>query len=387
VILLFMESFRAADIGVLGGRHNASPNFDRLSREGVLFSRFYATGVQTARGAISSLFGILPRFSTVTEQSGQPDLPLIGIADLFNRRGYTNAYFQGGALDFERQDEFFPRHGYAQLHGAEQIGAAFPDAPRTSWGIHDEYLMRYAVDWLQQSDRRQQPACLTMFTISNHHPWEIPPGYQTPQFEAQGEYARFLQSFHYADHCLGLLVDLLREQGLDRRTVLFVLADTSTPMGEHHDNFMLVRYLYEENLRIPLLIMAPGRVEPTVVDDLGSQVDLLPTVMDLFGMTGLNHAVGTSLVRRVPDRTVHFNSPFTLQYLGLRRGELKYLYTVRSRESAVFDLQTDPTERSNLAGQSPAVAAELRSQALAVNRLFARLYLEQRFVGRQEGQP
>ena len=44
----------------------------------------------------------------------------------------------------------------------------------------------------------------------------------------------------------------------------------------------------------------------------GSQIDLLPTVMDLLGLTGVNHAVGTSLVRRVVDRTAYFNNPFAL---------------------------------------------------------------------------
>src|SRR4029453_1390486 len=136
----------------------------------------------------------------------------------------------------------------------------------------------------------------------HHHPWHVPAHYAAPKFDtgSNEEYGRFLQTFHYSDHCLGQFFDLLKAKGLDRKTIVFVLADTATPQGEHHNNFMLVNYLYEENLRIPLLIVAPGHhKKPAVIDDVGSQVDLLPTVMDLFGMQGLNHSVGTTLVRRV----------------------------------------------------------------------------------------
>ena len=86
---------------------------------------------------------------------------------------------------------------------------------------------------------------------------------------------------------------------------------------------MEINYLYEENVRVPLLILAPGRLSgPVEIDAPASQVDLLPTVMDLFGMTGLNHAVGTSLARKTTDRTAFFSNPFGPGYLGRRSGRV-----------------------------------------------------------------
>ncbi|MBI1902407.1 MAG: sulfatase-like hydrolase/transferase [Planctomycetia bacterium] len=398
VVFLFLESFRALDVGVLGGRHNVSPNFDRLSQGGILFTNFYGNGVQTSRAVVASLFGVLPCFSPMAEQESRTGVPMIGLADLFNRRGYQSAYFFAGPLAFESQDPFFKLHGYHELYGQEQMAPHFKGAARTSWGLHDECLVRYAADWLAGQDAAGQPAQMTMFTITNHHPWHVPPDYQPPTtaVDPDQEYARFLQTFSYTDRCLGLFMRLLGERGLAKKTIVFVLADTGTPMGEHHGNHLLINYLYEENMRIPLLILAPGRIaRPVKIDDVASQVDLLPTVMDIFGMQGLNHAVGTSLVRRVPGRTVYFNNPFAMQYLGLRRDKWKFIFNVAAEAPALYDVSADARESVNLLeakGARPLPNVDsLRGEAKSVNDLMLKLWVTERFVSpalvERAGQP
>jgi phosphoglycerol transferase MdoB-like AlkP superfamily enzyme len=383
VIFLFMESFRAADVGVLGGKYPVSPNFDRLAKEGVLFTNFYSGGIQTTRAVIGALFGIVPCLSEKSPQGGNVRVPLIGVADVLNRRGYRSGYISGTSLRLESQQEFFTNHGYADVLGDSDLARAYPQAKRTSWGYHDQYLMDYAADWLAEQDQKHQPAFLTLFTISHHHPWHLPDDYPAPTFDTGGnqEYGRFLRTFHYADHCLGQFVDRLRQTGLDRRTILFVFGDHGAPQGEHHGNFMNVNYLYDENVHIPLMILAPGRLaKPVVIHDPGSQLDLLPTVMDLCGLTGLNHAVGTSLVRRVKDRTVYFNNPFALQYCGLRQGANRYVLTLQGNESALYDMLGDPQERCNRAAEEPELCQRYATSVRFINQLFLKLYLRQGFV-------
>jgi arylsulfatase A-like enzyme len=383
VIFLFMESWRARDIGVLGSRHGVSPHFDRLSKEGVLFTNFYSNGVQTTRGLESTLFAILPRFSVKAVQGANLDMPLIGMADLFRRRDYTTAYFYGGDLGFEHQLEFLQNHNFQEIHGEHDVHRAFPSAQRTSWGYHDEYLMRYLADWLAAKDRQQSPAFVTAFTISHHHPFLAPDHFPRPQchVEPGSQYANFLHTFAYADHSLGLFCNLLRERGLDRKTILFVLGDHGFPMGEHFGNTLPLHNLYDENVHVPLLILAPGRLaEPKVIRDVASQVDLMPTVMDMFNMTGLNHAVGTTLMRRVENRTAYFNSPFVLQYMGLRRGNHKYFYTVKARQPAIFDVAADPDEQVNIADHLPEEVGQYQRDASLVTKYFLKLYVPQRLV-------
>ncbi|MEO2173673.1 MAG: LTA synthase family protein, partial [bacterium] len=389
LVFLFLESYRAKDVGVLGGLHQASPEFDRLAGEGVLFKNFYATGVQTTRAVISSLFGVLPKFSELAVQSNQSGLPLLGLPEMFKKNGYINGFFHNGSLDFEGKSEFFGSHYYDVIYGGLDILAAYPDIEESSsWGLHDEYLMQYAVDWLAEQDSKG-PAFLTMFTVSNHHPWDVPGWYEPPEFKNVDpalEYANYLRSFNYSDHTLGLFVKLLRERGLAKNTIVFIMADTATPMGEHYDNHMLISYLYEENLRIPLLILADDRVQATVIDDLGSQVDLLPTVMDIFGLSGLNHGIGTSLLRKKADRKVYFNNPFHLSYYGLRQGHLKFLYSLAEGKGQVFDLIADPTESENIANREGEFQNRSFEDIARMVGIHSYLYEQEKFISAEARQ-
>jgi len=377
VVFLFLESFRALDIGVLGGKYGVSPNFDNLSSQGILFTNFYANGVQTMRGKIASLFGILPRFSLDSVQSSDPDMPLIGMADLFKNLGYRTAYIHNGSLSFQGKVPFISNHTYDEVYGVEHLQSAFPDAYRTSWGIDDEYVMSYTVDWILRQDRIGMSSFLTVFTNTNHHPWEPPPGYESPEIEGcdDEEYVHFLETFSYIDRCLGLFWSLLKKNGLEKRIIVFILSDTAQPMGEHHNNHQLLNYLYEENVRIPLLIMAEGRIaEPKRIDDIGSEVDLLPTVMDIFQLSGLNHAMGTSLMRRVEDRAVFFNNPFSLGYWGMRKKDYKYIYCVDSQRQELYDLSKDSMELKNLAQAMPELSEIYHRQIIGTHLLFETLY-------------
>lgn len=383
VIFLFLESFRAKDIGALGGEHKVTPHFDRLAKKGILFTNFYSGGVQTTRAVMASLYGVYPDFTARPVQSRQPDLPLIGIPDFFLEQGYHTAFFHNGSLHFERKDLFFPRHGFEAIYGRAEVAAAFPKAASASWGVHDEYLMSYFVKWLQAQDARMQSTFSTLFTVSHHHPWDVPDDYTAPAFDFpdRPEFSKFLQSMHYSDHALGCLVRLLERQGLDRKTILFVLADTAQPMGEHRGNNMLVNGLFEENLRIPLLIYAPGHTQKEQrVSGLGGQVDLMATVMDLFDITSLNHSVGSSLLRKLQDRKLFFNNPFGEELLGLRSETHKYIYNLTREKHFLYDLNDDPGEQHNLAPGHLELVEGYQSQALRVVTQMSDLYSARRIA-------
>jgi arylsulfatase A-like enzyme len=238
------------------------------------------------------------------------------------------------------------------------------------------------VDWIEQQDREGTPTFTTVFTVTNHHPWGAPPGFSSPDFPvADPIYKAYLESFYYSDHCLGTFVELLRRRGLAEKTILFILADTSNPMGEHYNNHVLVHHCYEENVRIPLLILAPGRMkEGVVIDHVASQIDLLPTVMDLFGMSGPNHAIGTSLVRKAPDRIAYFANPVVRGHLGLRHRNFKFLFRVDTKTSTLYDLDRDPREEHNLASQVPELTALYQYQVRALAQLMNEVIEQQRVV-------
>ncbi len=379
IVFLFLESFRARDVGVLGGQHGVTPCFDALAKKGFLFSDFYANSVRTSRSVLSSLFGI-PSDVDASEVAQRSDTPFIGLPQLMHEAGYATGYLHNGPIQFENQDDFFKSQRYQTIIGKEDILATFPEAPANSWGLPDEYLMRYAVDFLEAN--KDQPQFLTLFTISNHHPWNIATGKEPPPLDqtlSQG-YRNYLTTFHYTDACLGFLIDELRRRQLMENTVFFIMGDHGYPMGEH-DNYVEQRYLYEENIRIPLLIYAEGRMKnPCRIEAPASQVDLVPTVMDLFNLHGFNLSIGHSLVRKAHERRIFFHNPYVFRNFGCRRGRYKFVYTQLSREVELYDLKDDPDEQHNIAGRERQRVQEDLAAVKEYYRAFRRLYREKRLA-------
>ncbi len=375
VILLFMESWRSADVGILGGNYPITPNFDRLASEGICFKNFYSNSVKTSRAVTASQFGIPSDVETL-DASSAPKFPLISIADVLKNNDYTCNYFLGSHLGFENQLQCLSSHGYDNLAGTEEILKAIPGSFGTSWGVHDEYLYQYLTQHLDQN--RDTPQFCTLFTISNHHPWIDPPGphrkLPLPAFD-DPHYGHYLRTFHYSDMCLGNLVKALEEKGLSDNTILIVMGDHGQPMGEHDQSIVNQFGLFEENIHVPCLIHAPGRIQtPKMIDQLGSQLDLFPTIMDMLGLKGLNHTVGGSLLRRKQGKKVFFHNPYVHGYFGIRYDNYKLIYTRGTKETALYDLKLDPLEKNNIACQYPELVKELLGDVHCYEVFFKRLY-------------
>jgi len=377
VMLIFLESFAAAALGP-----KSAPHFDRLAQEGILFSNFYSNGTLTYRALIAGLFGVAPGNTT---QGLLPyvGVPFTGLPELLKEEGYKSAFFHNGSLSYDKQWEFLQDH-FDVIADRNKIGGS---APSNSWGTYDEYLMRYTVDWLQQ---QQGPAFTTLFTISNHHPWIVPDHYRPPVFDLpiNAPLQRFLQTVHYTDYSLGLLVDLLKTHGLSRKTVLIIVGDHGQPMGQHEGNFYNSRFLYEENVRVPLLILAEGRIlEPKVIEEIGSHVDLLPTLMDLLHLEGYHPSCGSSLRRRNKERAVMLQNPYSEGFLGCRKGPWKWIENRLSSAGELYDLNADPLERNNVAEAHPQIAASLQIETQNYFAHLEQLYRQKRIAPTQAQKP
>lgn len=357
VVFLVLESFRAKDVNF-----RVTPCFERVKKEGIYFSQFYSNGVLTHQSVISTLFGIYPFFGSLRNYAifDEPvhkvdfsTLPLVGIPDLLKQKGYKTAYIDA-ALSLESEKQFFKDHGFETVIGRDN----FSSKETTSWGVYDRKLFEYAIEWLEKEIPKEHPLFSVIFTISNHHPWQTPEDYTLDSFvDSKDEvYRKFLRTMRYTDHCLEGFLDALKEKELDRNLILFVMGDHGQGMGEHG----LERFqntVYEENIHVPLLILAPGKIkEPLEITTTSSQIDLLPTLIDLLKLNGVNHAMGRSLLRERSSPIFYNNSHIGFS-LGCRHGPYKYIYSnLLNMKKEFFDIANDPEEKHNLYTTLPQTA-------------------------------
>ncbi len=355
LIFLFMESFGAKHVSP-----TRTPRFHQLSSEGLYFTNFYSNGTFTYRALLSALFGAPPG-STSAGLAPYVNADLKGIPELMKKMGYQTAFHHNGSLRYDMQEPFLKKH-FDELTDQNGIKGSFS----SSWGIDDLSLMEHSAAWLK---RQTNPSFLTLFTISNHHPWIVPKGYQAP-----GEH-RFFQTLHYSDHALGAFVDRLRREQLSEKTILFILGDHGQPVGEHQGNFYNSRFLYEENVRVPLLILADGRIpKGGKMGDLASHMDLLPTVRDLFGSP--ERSLGISLMRRSDERRVFLHNPYSEGFIGCREGKWKWIGNLKSSQEELYNLEEDPNEENNLISMAGERAHPLKERSRSFAAQMDRLYTQ-----------
>lgn len=377
IILVSIESFRAKDIGVLGGAYGASPRFDNLAKEGFLFSNFHASGIPTARSLIGTLFGLYPKLHAEMLFESNPLYPLIGLPGLLKQVGYCTSYIQSGDLYFQNFNSFLESHGYQEIFGDDQILKKIPKAACTSWGVYDEHVFNFAGDYLKANYQMGKPTFLTLLTGTNHHPWKVPENFNVPEFDAPNNslYRRYLGTHFYSDWALGKFVDFLRKEGIAEKAILLVTADTGQPMGEHFGNYMLFNGLYSEYEHIPLLILADGKIgKPVIIREPASQIDILPTIMDIIGLKGINHGLGTSLLRPIPERTLFIANPHAETTVRAIRGTKTLTLNLSSGKGELFDSAKDPEERQDLAvthsKEQEALIQEIKTFFSLINALY-----------------
>jgi len=375
IIFLFLESFRSKDIGASYSRKSVTPNFDRLSGEGIFFENFYANSVKTSRALSSFLFGF-PSDPSSFEISFKTKRNYISLAKILKDHEYKTAYFHNGELEFENQKEFLEDYGYELLFGKKEILKEFSNPSCTSWGLDDEYLMDFSLKWIKENQNKERPFFMTLFTISNHHPWNSPHKIANEPLDLSlnEPYSRFLKTMRYTDEQLGRFVESLKENDLFENTLLFILGDHGHPMGEHHENFIQQKYLYEENIKVPLLILGGAKmIEPSRLQQIGSHIDLLPTLLDLLKISSLNHTTGSSLLRS-SSPSVYFHNPYFYKFYGLREGKMKFIFEEFTEKQELFDLEADPFETKNLAELSPELSSKFLNQVKAYKEHYSFIY-------------
>lgn len=260
IYLIILESFSDTLMRVPG----VTPQLNRLCREGVYFSRFYANSFRTDRGLVSILHGYpspatvsLMKFPKIT--AALPSLP-----EELGRMGWGLDYYYGGDADFTNMRSFLVNQGFARI--TEDVD--FPLADRLSkWGVPDHLLFR-RVEADLAADRSARPMLRVIQTSSSHEPFDVPSHRLSDPA---------LNAFAYADSCLGGFVDYLKRSGRWQRSLVVVVPDHLGAWPADADNYAPWRF------HIPMVWTGGAVAAPRVVDTYGSQQDIAATLLGQLG--------------------------------------------------------------------------------------------------------
>lgn len=174
-------------------------------------------------------------------------------------------------------------------------------------------------------------------------------------------YRRYLETLQAVDESIERVINWVQSQGLQNNTMVVYMGDNGFSFGEH--GLIDKRHAYEESMRVPLLIWAPGMVKPnTLVEQIIMNVDLAPTFLELAGISKPKQMQGYSFADILRNKTVSWARdkvfyeyyweaafPQTPTMFAIRTDRYKYIYYNGIWDTnELFDLQADPSEMNNL---------------------------------------
>jgi phosphoglycerol transferase MdoB-like AlkP superfamily enzyme len=337
-VIIILESFRAKDVGAMGGKYNVTPFFDSLVKKGIFFTHFYSLGVQTAKALSSSLGGSLI-YHGDRETKYHPKTRYYGLGLLLDKIGYKSGIFLVG------QDSLYDKmHTFFTLIGFKKIIDiySFPkNSIKTCWGILDEITFEKSI---QEMDNLEEPFYFVILTLSNHHPYDLPKK-EFFKFNRLGYYGKFLAGMNYTDYALSLFFKKIQKKDYFKRTIFLIYGDHGeSPMIESATT-LLKQNLSEENIRVPFLIYAPGlKLKPRKIKIIGSHLDILPTICHLIGYyPSITHWPGKSLLDNSnPDRRWAFaQTSFGESFIAIIWKNYKLTYNFTKNEFKLYKVYSE----------------------------------------------
>jgi arylsulfatase A-like enzyme len=353
VVVVHLESTGARYLKPYGAAEDPMPHLTELSRRALLFENACTTYPETIRSFFATQCSIFPALDTQAEDYEPAHAP--ALAGLLAKHGYRTGLFHSGRFRYLGMEEALRQRGYQTREDAGDIGGR----RESSFGIDEASTVRRMLAWIDE--RPAEPFLLTYLPIAGHHPYDAP---GPRPFPDDAEIDRYRNALNYADDSLADLLRGLRERGLENRTLFVICGDHGEAFGQHEGNYGHTLFLYEENVRVPLLIAAPGVIEDSLrVRRVASLVALAPTVLDLLGLPIPGEYQGRSLLSGEP-RMALFCTDYSLGLVGLRDGRWKMIHEIDSGRSQLFDVEADPDETRDVSATMSERTAVYREHLL-----------------------
>ncbi|MEJ7611592.1 MAG: sulfatase-like hydrolase/transferase [Ferruginibacter sp.] len=296
VVLVICESFSMYKSSMSGNPLNSTPYFNSLTTEGVFFNRCFSPSFGTARGVFALITGIpdvqLSKFSTRNEAA-------VHQRTIINDfEGYEKFYFIGG------RSEFNNFRGLVQnIKGVNIYEEGKYTSPKLNvWGISDKNLFLEANKVMA---KQTKPFFTIIQTADNHRPFNLPeedkdfiakniPEEQLLKygFESLKEY----NAFAYTDYCFKKFMEAAKTEAYFNNTIFVFVGDHGV---EGNASALYPRAWDEQRLsdeHIPLLFYAPALLTPKQHEEAVSQIDVLPTVAAMAGLSYTNTTLGRDLL-------------------------------------------------------------------------------------------
>ena len=292
LIVIQVESLQTFPIDLFYKGQEVTPNLNKLIQDSgsLYFDNYYQMlgRGNTSDAEFVSNNSLYPSMEDPTYTQYEQNT-FYGLPWILRDKDYNSWAFHGYEKEFWNREKAYINQGFERFISEEDY-----DLVETSgFGITDGEFFKQSMDYLKELDNiDENPFHAFLITLTSHNPYKIPEKYQYLNIKEEHKdtiLGNYLQAIHYMDKALGDFIENLKEEELYDDTVIaiygdhFGIASTQEPVKELMTDFLGKPYDFDEMMRIPLIIHVPDANINETISTLGSQLDFLPTILNIMG--------------------------------------------------------------------------------------------------------
>ncbi len=348
IVVVTIDALRADHVSAYGYPRKTTPNIDRLAARGARFDHAYCPTPHTS-------------YSVTSMMTGKYMRPLLGMGageDSETWAGYLRHYGFRTAAFYPPAIFFIDEHRFRRMK-AEGLGFEY----RKEEFAAPELRRTQITDYVTNAPK-DKPLFLWVHLFEPHEPYVLHPEHR---FGGEGSIEAYDSEIATADDEVGMIVDAVEKRRPG--AIVVVSADHGEEFGDHGGRYHGTT-VYEEQVRVPLVVVAPG-VPPGVVSTPVQTIDLLPTTLAALDVPlparVRGRDLGSVLARKVGTDDQGLAFAETDDYTLLARGDDRLVCVRKIASCTLFDVRIDPLETRPIADR-PERVKELRRLTAAIER-------------------
>ncbi|WP_242691111.1 LTA synthase family protein [Cytobacillus praedii] len=303
VFTIQVESLQEFVINKSINGQEITPNLNRLLKDSAYFDHVYQ---QIGAGNTSDAEWIM--HTSLYPEGMDPTVNVIDGSDIpslvhtLERNGYGTATYHADDITYWSRDKLYPALGFDYVYTSEEI----PNEKEIGFGPADEVLFNYVEKQLPDQMEDHSLMYSNIITLTSHTPFEMPDEYEylnLPDSYKDTYVGNYLQSVRYTDEQIGKFIQSLKELGIYDQSLILIYGDHSglhgAPVTEKDEQLLKEMLGHDYNLHdrfvVPVIFNAPGIFNGETHSQLGGQIDLMPTLLNLLGIEHDSQMIGHNL--------------------------------------------------------------------------------------------
>ncbi len=391
VILIVIDALRADHLGCYGYKRDTSPNIDKFAKEGAIFTQAISQGSYTPPSLFSILTSTYPNTHKVYTFGVSSNKKIKTLPEILKTKGYYLGLIsaRSGLAEFnfpKLEEEFHAVHTASRKHT-----------------IKADKVTENAIEWLKLNKNKR--FFLWLYYLDPHAPYRPPAPYdklyandkfikennkhipiadESREEGLSDEYkvipritavkgitdinyyiSQYDGEISFMDNQIGAVLTELKRLDLYDNTLIVITSDHGESMGERNFYFVHGVNLYDELLKVPLIISGRNVIpRGKIINSQVRLIDIMPTILDIVNIQSNNIMQGISLLPLIREKDVPKLDSFSEVYFkdrrhlkGIRTDKWKFIevYNVITNKYSyeLYDLENDPRELNNLVEEKP----------------------------------